>query len=552
MNPTHSPSAGANIRKNFQMSALRTKQEQGKAIERRAPRKRTARPDGKPARAACAALAALTVLALSAACAAPAAGNATPERADSAPAAETGSTAAPSPDAQAANVRLYTPENSWEPDTVSADTMGEVLCDTTLPDGTWVVCYREPGSEYTKYWALRDGDTLLRFCAEESAYGAGYAAEPFSNVRGQDGFRILAPRGAGYFAYDYYVPDEAGVPRLLAACANSVETADFNGDGETDLRWDYHGGAQTYTYFYYDGRLYLAQSDVPDTPLPVLLPGEDAEDGGFAQLRPISAANVYGGTLPEGEFDAQRAEFLSAELDADALRRGARETANLRLLQTLPEQGIALYGYESAQCFGYGIVLFVSGTQQLYRFPIPYMGNHAIPPELYPGADGLLYLTAHTGTGTGIAYSELYVFRPDADMAMEHVPYGDVTGALSEAVRVWYNSETGRAAVYDRDGTLLLESAVSAMGALPDEPFAPDSYFCGAVLGYEVQEGGGFTAQFDVRLCGDAAMGEGGAGRGFPAGDGGAIAIRRAGRRLRLCGDKSADGNIDLTNRVYP
>ena len=33
-------------------------------------------------------------------------------------------------------------------------------------------------------------------------------------------------------------------PRLLADCANEVEEADFNGDGETDLRWYYHGGCE--------------------------------------------------------------------------------------------------------------------------------------------------------------------------------------------------------------------------------------------------------------------------------------------------------------------
>ena len=129
-----------------------------------------------------------------------------------------------------------------EPDTISADTMGDVLSDTTLPDVTRIVCYWEPGSEYTKYWAVRRGDTLLHFCMEEGTYSGDYGAEPFSNVLGQSGFRILVPRGAGYYAYDYYVPDSDGVPRLLADCANEVEEADLNGDGETDLRWYYHGG----------------------------------------------------------------------------------------------------------------------------------------------------------------------------------------------------------------------------------------------------------------------------------------------------------------------
>ena len=161
------------------------------------------------------------------------------------------------PDAQ-----VYTPENNMEPDRVSAGTMGDILCDQTLPDGTQVVCYWEPGSEFTKYWAIRQGDnTLLRFCQEDSAYDSGYAVESFSQVLGQDGFRILAPRGAAYFAYDYYVLDEEGVPRLIADCANTVEEIDLNQDGETDLRWYYHGNRETTVYFRRDGQLYQSRTD---------------------------------------------------------------------------------------------------------------------------------------------------------------------------------------------------------------------------------------------------------------------------------------------------
>ena len=62
------------------------------------------------------------------------------------------------------NSEIYVPVNSMEPDVMSADTMGEVLVDRKLTDGTEVVCYWMPDSEYTKYWAIRQGDSLLRFC----------------------------------------------------------------------------------------------------------------------------------------------------------------------------------------------------------------------------------------------------------------------------------------------------------------------------------------------------------------------------------------------------
>lgn len=163
-------------------------------------------------------------------------------------------------DALLTDAELYVPENNMEPDTVSVRTMGNVLCDETMPDGTRVVCYWDD-SEHVKYWALRQGDTLLRFCREENEYGNDYAAEPFINVLGEKGFRILAPRGAAYYAYDYYVLDSAGVPRLLAACANRVEEVAM-GD-EVGLRWFYHGGQDIVTYFRHNGKLYRFNGYTP-------------------------------------------------------------------------------------------------------------------------------------------------------------------------------------------------------------------------------------------------------------------------------------------------
>lgn len=162
-----------------------------------------------------------------------------------------------------AELEPYEPWTSMEPDTVSADTMGEVLCDKTLPGGTEIVCYwhpdhlTDPDYQFTKYWAVRRGDALLRFCQEESGYDSSgdYDVTPFSDVLGQSGFCIKALRGAAYTAYDYYVLYDDGVPRLLADCANSVVEADFNDDGVTELMWFYHGGQEVFYYALLDGQV---------------------------------------------------------------------------------------------------------------------------------------------------------------------------------------------------------------------------------------------------------------------------------------------------------
>ena len=129
-----------------------------------------------------------------------------------------------------------------EPDTIPADTMGDILCEKALPDGTEIVCYWQPDMEFTKYWAVRQGDSLLRFCMEDDHYNDGYDVNTFSDVLGHDGFRIMCPRGAAYYAHDYYYMDENGVPQVLAHCSNRVLEQDLDGDGQKELLW-FGGGA---------------------------------------------------------------------------------------------------------------------------------------------------------------------------------------------------------------------------------------------------------------------------------------------------------------------
>lgn len=155
----------------------------------------------------------------------------------------------------------YVPWESMEPDIVPRYTIGEILCDKTMPDGTQIICYwhpdrlTDPDCAFTKYWAVCRGDELLRFCQETSAYDSSedYDVTPFSDVLGQSGFRIQALRGAAYLAYDYYTVDENGVPHFLAGCANTVLEDDFNHDGVTELLWLYHGGRDAFYLSLVDG-----------------------------------------------------------------------------------------------------------------------------------------------------------------------------------------------------------------------------------------------------------------------------------------------------------
>lgn len=150
----------------------------------------------------------------------------------------------------------YVPASTRTPDTVPADAMGAVLTEAELMDGQQVLCYWEPGSDTVKYWAVRQGDELLRFAVEESAYAGGYSVGEFSSLLGRNGFVITAPRGAAYTARDYYVFDEEGIPRLLADCAQPTYAPDLDGDGFPDPLWLYHGGREAYCYLAWEDALY--------------------------------------------------------------------------------------------------------------------------------------------------------------------------------------------------------------------------------------------------------------------------------------------------------
>lgn len=201
------------------------------------------------------------------------------------------------------------------PDHADAGAMGELLCAKALPGGAEVVCFREPGSLSVKYWAIRSGGSLLRFCREDSCYDEGYDITPFTNVLGRDGFCIHVPRGATYTACDYYTLDDAGIPRLLAGCAGRVLEADFNLDGTSELMWFYHGAHEIYYYALLDGRVVLA--DLTGTLLEqygVALFGGDADALSDTPPAGSALAVTYASCGGRGSFAGALSRAMPAQL----------------------------------------------------------------------------------------------------------------------------------------------------------------------------------------------------------------------------------------------
>lgn len=131
------------------------------------------------------------------------------------------------------------------------------LAHATLPDGTKVLFYISPSGD--KYGAYIPAGTeqLIRFTHEDNAYTDGYEVSLYENVLGQSGFCVACPRGAAYYANDYYYFDEDGVLWLLAACGSEAVETDLDGNGEKELLWSYHE-SELYYDTRIDGQLYEA------------------------------------------------------------------------------------------------------------------------------------------------------------------------------------------------------------------------------------------------------------------------------------------------------
>lgn len=145
--------------------------------------------------------------------------------------------------------RVGTDLGSADREVTTAD-ISRTLANAVLPDGTEVLFYISLSGD--KYGAYIPAGTerLIRFTEESNVYTDGYDISLYENVLGQSGFLIACPRGAAYYANDYYYFDEDGALWRLAACGSQALEVDLNGDGQKELLWSYHGYE-----LYYDTRI---------------------------------------------------------------------------------------------------------------------------------------------------------------------------------------------------------------------------------------------------------------------------------------------------------
>ncbi|HBN83459.1 MAG TPA: hypothetical protein DDZ89_06400, partial [Clostridiales bacterium] len=187
-------------------------------------------------------------------------------------------------------------------------------------------------------------------------------------------------------------------------------------------------------------------------------------------------------TIPDARKGERAIDIQQAEVIQDHA---------ILFLDSIPEQNIYLYGYYNTDYQpGCGLILDIGLEQNVYLFPYRYMTNTMLSPDLSISSDGSkIYVNCHTGSGTGVAVSELYVFRVDNNQIEPYyIDINDLVNRLGEQISISYDSDYEKVTVSSDSKTILIDRLTSFIGANNNDNLSPSSFYCGDFI-YFIQEG---------------------------------------------------------------
>ena len=217
-------------------------------------------------------------------------------------------------------------------------------------------------------------------------------------------------------------------------------------------------------------------------------------------LKPLSVSDLYsGGSMLEAIPEVATQEFLRAVEQGGVpnIREGERivrygqsgwEREAFVLLDSIPEQNVYLYGYNSGDQYPcMGMVLDMGWTQTLYPIPCWYCDpTHNILPSLGFAQMGLrgnvAYVVLHAIQGTGVSVDELYMIR-SGQTDVIHVDTASMVEMLNEQARFVYDPQSGLMQ-FLWFGNLVAQAELETIGTMRGEDFAPDSFFFGERIDY--------------------------------------------------------------------
>lgn len=136
---------------------------------------------------------------------------------------------------------------------------------------------------------------------------------------------------------------------------------------------------------------------------------------------------------------------------------------NIVCLAKLPDDGIAMYGYNDEEYHDRGVAIAFGDT--MYYLDWFYFSPRQILPQMYwNDAEQQLLVSLHLFTGTGVAAEELHVLQMAEGREPEDYVFanGNYASLLSERIRYSYEKDAHRITFYDeRDHKELMQTDLS-------------------------------------------------------------------------------------------
>ncbi len=239
------------------------------------------------------------------------------------------------------------------------------------------------------------------------------------------------------------------------------------------------------------------------TPLRTTGNYEGQQDKAAVQASNLHALNTQNRYADGKMFEAVPVDFVNSFQDKVAaltipdarkgesavdIQQGSESwsDSSILFLDSIPDQNIYLYGYYDADCPDCGLILDVGQEQHIYTFPYRYMTNTALAPDLSTSSDGSkIYVSCHTGSGTGVSVSELYVFQVSSNqMEPYYVDINDLADCLSSKIAMSYDAESKKVTVYSGGRQIMTDSLTSFIGTVDSENITPGCFYCGDQISY--------------------------------------------------------------------
>lgn len=113
------------------------------------------------------------------------------------------------------------------------------------------------------------------------------------------------------------------------------------------------------------------------------------------------------------------------------------------------------------------------------------MTNALSAPDMDTSSDGsVIYVSCHTGNGTGTSVSEQYAFEiVDNQMEPYYVDINDIADCPGDRIAISYDAGKNAAAIF-ADDEKILTNDLTSIGTAGSESAAPDSFYCGDQISY--------------------------------------------------------------------